>query len=193
MPVVTWQWWVGAAYDVTWLSAMHHMNAAIVDIRLRPDQMLPPVEWLWLCTFSRRIFLAIIRKHYVIYETGITYMVGQKVGPRHRLMATRFLDKLVVKCILKIPTHFATWHREDHRLACSSQYRRWSNSGIFIVLSSVDQSRGSSVYLWHCDQVTSRRRLSKDTKRHFCLTVLTITCLQCFDAVGWAAGRASGL
>jgi len=41
------------------------------------------------------------------------------------------------------------------------------------VLLSVDQSRGT-VYLWHCDQVTSRRRLSEDTWRHFCLTVLTI-------------------
>ena len=29
------------------------------------------------------------------------------------------------------------------------------------VLLSVDQSRGT-VYLWHCDQVTSRRRLSED-------------------------------
>jgi len=29
------------------------------------------------------------------------------------------------------------------------------------VLLLVDQSRGT-VYLWHCDQVTSRRRLSED-------------------------------
>ena len=41
------------------------------------------------------------------------------------------------------------------------------------VLLSVDQSRGT-VYLWHCVQVTSRRRLSEDVWRHFCLTVLTI-------------------
>jgi len=40
------------------------------------------------------------------------------------------------------------------------------------VLPSVDQSRGT-IYLWHCDQVTSRRRLSEDSWRHFCLTVLT--------------------
>ena len=30
------------------------------------------------------------------------------------------------------------------------------------------------IYLWHCDQVTSRRRLSEDSWRHFCLTVLKI-------------------
>jgi len=27
----------------------------------------------------------------------------------------------------------------------------------------------------------------------FALTVYQLLCLQCFDAVGWAAGRASGL
>ena len=27
----------------------------------------------------------------------------------------------------------------------------------------------------------------------FMITELSIRCLQCFDAVGWAAGRASGL
>ena len=42
------------------------------------------------------------------------------------------------------------------------------------VLLSVDHSRGT-VYLWHCVQVTSRRRLSEDIRRHFCLTVLTIS------------------
>ena len=42
------------------------------------------------------------------------------------------------------------------------------------VLLSVDQSRGT-VYLWHCVQVTSRRRLSEYSWRHFCLTVLTIS------------------
>ena len=42
------------------------------------------------------------------------------------------------------------------------------------VLLSVDQSRGT-VYLWHCVQVTSRRRLSEDTWRHFCFTLLTIS------------------
>ena len=41
-------------------------------------------------------------------------------------------------------------------------------------LLSVDHSRGT-VYLWHCVQVTSRRRLSEDILRHFCLTVLTIS------------------
>jgi len=41
------------------------------------------------------------------------------------------------------------------------------------VLVSVDHSRGT-VYLWHCVQVTSRRRLSEDAWRHFCLTFLTI-------------------
>ena len=38
---------------------------------------------------------------------------------------------------------------------------------------AMDQSRGT-VYLWHCVQVTSRRRLSEDIWRHFCLTILTI-------------------
>ena len=38
----------------------------------------------------------------------------------------------------------------------------------------MDQSRGT-VYLWHCDQVTSRRRLPEDIGRHLCLTVLTIS------------------
>jgi len=28
---------------------------------------------------------------------------------------------------------------------------------------------------------------------HFVVVVISIFCLQCFDAVGWAAGRASGL
>jgi len=42
------------------------------------------------------------------------------------------------------------------------------------VLLSMDQSRGM-VYLWHCVQVTSRRRLPEDIWRHFCLTVLTIS------------------
>ena len=42
------------------------------------------------------------------------------------------------------------------------------------VLLSVDQSRGT-VYVWHCVLVTSRRRLSEDIWRHFCLTVLTIS------------------
>ena len=42
------------------------------------------------------------------------------------------------------------------------------------ILLSVDQSLGT-VYLWHCVQVTSRRRLSEDIWRHFCLTVLTIS------------------
>ena len=42
------------------------------------------------------------------------------------------------------------------------------------VLLSVDQSLGT-VYLWHCIQVTSRRRLSEDSWRRFCLTVLTIS------------------
>jgi len=41
------------------------------------------------------------------------------------------------------------------------------------VLLSVDQSRGT-VHLWHWDQVTSWRRLSEDSWRHFCLTVLII-------------------
>jgi len=27
----------------------------------------------------------------------------------------------------------------------------------------------------------------------FILTAIVVECLQCFDAVGWAAGRASGL
>jgi len=41
----------------------------------------------------------------------------------------------------------------------------------------VDRSFAVSgpVYLWHCDQVTSRRRLSEDNWRHFCLTVLIIS------------------
>ena len=38
----------------------------------------------------------------------------------------------------------------------------------------LDQSRGT-VYLWHCHQVTSRRRLSEDSWGHSCLTVLTIS------------------
>jgi len=42
------------------------------------------------------------------------------------------------------------------------------------LLLSVNESRGT-VYLWHCDQVTSRRRLSEDSGRHFCLTVLIIS------------------
>ena len=31
------------------------------------------------------------------------------------------------------------------------------------------------VYLWYCDQVTSRRRLSEDCWWHFCLTILIIS------------------
>jgi len=41
------------------------------------------------------------------------------------------------------------------------------------VLLSVDQSRGT-VYPWYCVQVTSRRRVSA-FRRHFCLTLLTIS------------------
>ena len=41
------------------------------------------------------------------------------------------------------------------------------------VLLSVDQSRGT-VYPWYCVQVTSRRRVSV-FRRHFCLTLLTIS------------------
>jgi len=41
------------------------------------------------------------------------------------------------------------------------------------VLLLVDQSRGT-VYLWHCVQVMSWGRLSKDIWRHFCLTILTV-------------------
>jgi len=42
----------------------------------------------------------------------------------------------------------------------------------------VDRSFAVSVpvvYLWHCDQVTSRRRLSEDSWRRFCLTFLIIS------------------
>jgi len=42
------------------------------------------------------------------------------------------------------------------------------------VLLSVDQLCGT-VHLWHCDQVKSRSRLSEDSCRHFCLTVLIIS------------------
>ena len=33
----------------------------------------------------------------------------------------------------------------------------------------------------------------REIKMHFVLKWLHYTCPQCFDAVGWAAGRASGL
>ena len=50
------------------------------------------------------------------------------------------------------------------------------------VLLSVDQSRGT-VYLWHCDQVTSRRRLSEDIWRHFCVTGLTISYVDSYRGI----------
>ena len=54
-----------------------------------------------------------------------------------------------------------------------SLFRAHGQPTVTGVLLSVDQSRGT-VYLWHCVQVTSRRRLSEDIWRHFCLTVMTI-------------------
>jgi len=35
--------------------------------------------------------------------------------------------------------------------------------------------------------------IARMTDGYFEIYVATLTCLQCFDAVGWVAGRASGL
>ena len=41
--------------------------------------------------------------------------------------------------------------------------------------------------------VVSRLLVCKHVKSFFCLFGTLVQSLQCFDAVGWAAGRASGL
>ena len=50
------------------------------------------------------------------------------------------------------------------------------------VLLSVDQLLGT-VYLWHCNQVTSRRRLSEDIWRHFCWTFLTVSYIDSYSDI----------
>jgi len=64
------------------------------------------------------------------------------------------------------------------------------------VLLSVDQSLGT-VYLWHCDQVTSRRRLSEDSWIHIGFTVMIIPYVDSYRAISmpsvlwhcWLGGR----
>jgi len=56
------------------------------------------------------------------------------------------------------------------------------------------------VFRWHYVLVLLSLKLCSEAVCHICThllaiitVVLNILCLQCFDAVGWVAGRASGL
>jgi len=72
------------------------------------------------------------------------------------------------------PHLFWAVHICDQPTRACSLFRAQGQPTVTGVLLSVDQSRGT-VYLWHCVQVRSRRRLSEDSWRHFCLAFLTIS------------------
>jgi len=71
-------------------------------------------------------------------------------------------------------THAHTHANTNYATRACCLFRAHGQPTATGVLPSVDQSRGT-VYLWHCDQVTSWRRLSEDSWRHFCLTILIIS------------------
>jgi len=65
-------------------------------------------------------------------------------------------------------------------------------------LSGRGQGQVSNFYIVNLENfATASRRYTGDihnsTVVGLFMTPITHTCLQCFDAVGWAAGRASGL
>ena len=59
----------------------------------------------------------------------------------------------------------------------------WLSSAVPLRRASLVSQQGVWI-CWHSD-VQSRQL--------FVVVYCTVCCLQCFDAVGWAAGRASGL
>jgi len=66
----------------------------------------------------------------------------------------------------------------------------WLASGtLFTASSQADNVQSRSVQFL-CSTCTShyRRKIV-----NVCFFFISVVCLQCFDAVGWAAGRASGL
>jgi len=74
------------------------------------------------------------------------------------------------------PIHWFIWRAEDWRLWPGPVHGGWSGLQLYAGHYTVHVARGQSV----------------DTAC-YCVFIASYYCLQCFDAAGWAAGRASGL
>jgi len=130
---------------------------------------------IWKPTFPVFLLSVTFSSDYHFRPSFTSYQSGRGSGLRQPLWSSSaFMDWL-----WHIYQSTASWRPAIHvcdqpMRACCLFRTNWQSTATGVFLS-VDQSRGT-VYLWHCVQVTSQRRLSEDIRRRFCLTVLTISC-----------------
>jgi len=79
---------------------------------------------------------------------------------------------------------------------CSEAFLRvpwvgFAPSTVGVFTFSVTERQNCSKWVFVC--YSNPCGVAEYCNKHVCLCVSVCVCLQCFDAVGWAAGRASGL
>ena len=135
---------------------------AVVRVHLS----VPSVHWT-SCSHSRTLLLAWSLEpenstaSHLWCENFTGYQFGKGSGLRQPFWSSNVsMDWLQNICLSTTSWRPAVHICNQSTRACCL-FRAHGQPTVTGVLLSVDHSRGT-VYLWHCDQVTSRRRLSED-------------------------------